>query len=535
MSNTSQLGFDHLLLDLNSQMTAPTMQSGPQAANQPNLDWIPPPASLTTVNYDGMDLNDEIFFNYNTVPSYTPYTDPYAGANDAEVLLLTLLLGTLPYNALQLAITTPDMTFASPLKFDANLHYHDRRRFSLAVEQLNRMSLRPRKLRLPSPDVYPALVEALANLEERTINPRQLWGNNQGAMLGALPAGQNNVPSSSSRYILPSSVLSPSLSTFFSRAGDMVDVDFSGQEVVANGTLSLLGVSDLQGVPLSGNSDDISGLNPQNSYVMNDECVSAITYWLNNTENIILDKADGVVIRNPTGIVKPNWKRRNSIQVLPNQNDFSPQRVIPGPKKKRRKSVNASIPEDTAPPQVYPNSQLPGVSHSPQFQPMTPLALDDSEPKQNLEPTTLREDPETTSGSSDSLKAHETPRYGVGPANNHVLDAKPATGHASIAEGDDEPKPFPCPDCDKQFKRLEHLKRHIRSVHLNIRPFHCKYCDKKFLRSDNLAQHSKTHFKVNANGTTTIIYGNPSPHNRGGRKKSISSDAAFTGVGQDSQ
>ncbi|KAK6463831.1 hypothetical protein DFJ63DRAFT_318847 [Scheffersomyces coipomensis] len=67
---------------------------------------------------------------------------------------------------------------------------------------------------------------------------------------------------------------------------------------------------------------------------------------------------------------------------------------------------------------------------------------------------------------------------------------------------------FPCSECDKQFKRSEHLKRHIRSVHSNIRPFHCKFCDKKFSRSDNLAQHLKTHYRIDNEGHTNIVYGN---------------------------
>ncbi|ODQ78336.1 hypothetical protein BABINDRAFT_19989, partial [Babjeviella inositovora NRRL Y-12698] len=53
----------------------------------------------------------------------------------------------------------------------------------------------------------------------------------------------------------------------------------------------------------------------------------------------------------------------------------------------------------------------------------------------------------------------------------------------------------PCPDCTKVFKRMEHLKRHIRSVHSMVRPFPCTFCEKKFSRSDNLAQHLKTHKK----------------------------------------
>ncbi|CAI4035516.1 hypothetical protein SMKI_13G1650 [Saccharomyces mikatae IFO 1815] len=58
-----------------------------------------------------------------------------------------------------------------------------------------------------------------------------------------------------------------------------------------------------------------------------------------------------------------------------------------------------------------------------------------------------------------------------------------------------EEKPFHCHICPKSFKRSEHLKRHVRSVHSNERPFACHICEKKFSRSDNLSQHIKTHKK----------------------------------------
>ncbi|QLQ79619.1 hypothetical protein HG537_0C02660 [Torulaspora globosa] len=57
----------------------------------------------------------------------------------------------------------------------------------------------------------------------------------------------------------------------------------------------------------------------------------------------------------------------------------------------------------------------------------------------------------------------------------------------------DASKQFGCEYCDRRFKRQEHLKRHIRSLHMGEKPFNCLICGKKFSRSDNLNQHVKTH------------------------------------------
>ena len=56
-------------------------------------------------------------------------------------------------------------------------------------------------------------------------------------------------------------------------------------------------------------------------------------------------------------------------------------------------------------------------------------------------------------------------------------------------------KPFVCDikGCDKRFRRSEHLKRHIRSLHTGEKPFVCDTCLKHFSRSDNLAQHARVH------------------------------------------
>ncbi|CAG8609536.1 1871_t:CDS:1 [Paraglomus brasilianum] len=56
----------------------------------------------------------------------------------------------------------------------------------------------------------------------------------------------------------------------------------------------------------------------------------------------------------------------------------------------------------------------------------------------------------------------------------------------------------PLPTCGRLFKRLEHLKRHVRT-HTMERPYSCSICGKRFSRSDNLAQHKKTHERGMAN------------------------------------
>lgn len=81
------------------------------------------------------------------------------------------------------------------------------------------------------------------------------------------------------------------------------------------------------------------------------------------------------------------------------------------------------------------------------------------------------------------------------PPPNSSDNMMPPPSSSPSSSSDDE-KQHICthPDCHRRFKRLEHLKRHMR-IHTLERPFQCTYagCQKSFSRSDNLTQHLKTH------------------------------------------
>lgn len=111
------------------------------------------------------------------------------------------------------------------------------------------------------------------------------------------------------------------------------------------------------------------------------------------------------------------------------------------------------------------------------------------------------------SNSSSSSECNSPPATTLSPSNNKVSSGKRnskakstrsrgrrVSNNPSVAAGQ---KMFTCEhdDCGKVFKRSEHLKRHIRSIHTLEKPFECPYhsCSKRFSRSDNLNQHIRIH------------------------------------------
>ncbi|XXG93915.1 hypothetical protein Hte_000165 [Hypoxylon texense] len=90
-------------------------------------------------------------------------------------------------------------------------------------------------------------------------------------------------------------------------------------------------------------------------------------------------------------------------------------------------------------------------------------------------------DTSTNTGSSES---------GAGPA---ALPAPPNRRGRKQSLTEDPSKQFVCEECNRRFRRQEHLKRHYRSLHTQDKPFECHECGKKFSRSDNLSQHARTH------------------------------------------
>lgn len=105
----------------------------------------------------------------------------------------------------------------------------------------------------------------------------------------------------------------------------------------------------------------------------------------------------------------------------------------------------------------------------------------------------------------DDLNSEMGDRRGV-HANANVLRRARSATVMELGPYPTKSHSCPIPTCGRLFKRLEHLKRHVRT-HTQERPYICPHCSKAFSRSDNLAQHKRTHDRADGGEGGLVLSG----------------------------
>lgn len=191
---------------------------------------------------------------------------------------------------------------------------------------------------------------------------------------------------------------------------------------------------------------------------------------------------------------------------------------------------------------IYPyySSPLPPNNGQPSSPTSTTTALSTSSSlpgthahhsNHTLPPLTSSNNTRQPSPKSPSIPSSTPPL--LQPAHSSVIASHPHRSRrppvrTSTSRSIKEKRTFACQadDCGKVFKRSEHLKRHIRSIHTNEKrkcercyqrrkgtnvdlflflAFECPYqqCQKRFSRSDNLNQHIRIHRHSSKESTTS--------------------------------
>lgn len=112
--------------------------------------------------------------------------------------------------------------------------------------------------------------------------------------------------------------------------------------------------------------------------------------------------------------------------------------------------------------------------------------------------------PSSNEWGTNSPHSHQMQMYAVAAASNDMMPTSPPPPEYKLSTSRTlssralSSARFNCPrdGCNKVFKRMEHLSRHLR-MHTGERPFNCPEagCGRSFSRSDNLAAHRRTHIK----------------------------------------
>ncbi|KAJ4268598.1 Transcription factor mst12 [Fusarium torreyae] len=121
----------------------------------------------------------------------------------------------------------------------------------------------------------------------------------------------------------------------------------------------------------------------------------------------------------------------------------------------------------------------------------TPLSTVEGSPAANSMGMHQQEFPQLASEDLSCESSMNDQRRSVPAPNGAVRRARSATV-MEVGPYPQKSHSCPIPTCGRLFKRLEHLKRHVRT-HTQERPYICPHCSKAFSRSDNLAQHKRTH------------------------------------------